>query len=147
MPRGDRVDLQDRVAVEELGLPPTLEKTDMRSRFILAAGLFLAGCGSGDEGPTVIDGSSPEAFGRTLSAAKSDLGPQDRVKFEAALAEFRARTFAKAKTRQDYQRRLRDGLDGLTSPAVVAQFDKDVDRVGGKAADAVFDAKRALSGQ
>jgi hypothetical protein len=119
----------------------------MRSRIILAAGLFLAGCGSGADGPTVIDGSSPEAFSRTLSAAKSDLGPQDRVKFEAALAEFRARTFAKAKTRQDYQRRLRDGLDGLTSPAVVAQFDKDVNRVGGKAADAVFDAKRALSGQ
>jgi hypothetical protein len=35
-------------------------------------------------------------------------------------------------------------MDGLTAPAIVRQFNKDVDRVGGKAADAVFDAKRVL---
>ena len=39
---------------------------------------------------------------------------------------------------------MRRGMDGLTAPAIVRQFDKDVDRVSGKAADAMFDAKRAL---
>jgi hypothetical protein len=118
----------------------------MRSVLMFFASILLAACGMGQEGPTVIDGSSPEAFERTLGAAKGDLGPQDRLKFEAALAEFRTNTFARADNRQDYQRRLRDGLDGLTAPAVVAQFNKDVDRVGGQAADAVFDAKRLLQG-
>ena len=117
----------------------------MRSSLLLPAFLFLCACGGGSGGPTVIDGSSPEAFARTLDAAKGDVGPKDRVKLEAALTEFRAHTFAKASTRQDYQRRLREGLDGLTAPAIVAQFNKDVDRVGGQAADAVFDAKRALT--
>ena len=117
----------------------------MRSSLLLSACLLLCACGTGEAGPTVIDGSSAEAFDRTLGAAKRDVSPKDRIKFEAALAEFRAQTFAKASTRQDYQRRLREGLDGLTAPAVVAQFDKDVDRVSGQAADAVFDAKRALT--
>ena len=119
----------------------------MRSTLMLSACLLLAACGVGADGPTVIDGSSPEAFSETMSAAKSDLGPKDRIKFEAALAEFRTRTFAKADSRQEYQRLLREGLDGLTAPRVVAQFNKDVDRVGGQAADAVFDAKRAIKGQ
>lgn len=119
----------------------------MRSVLLFSACVLLGACGTGQDGPTVIDGSSAEAFDRTLSAAKGDLGPKDRLKFEAALAEFRTRTFARADNRQDYQRRLRDGLDGLTAPAVVNQFNKDVDRVNGQAADAVFDAKRALQGK
>jgi hypothetical protein len=119
----------------------------MRRFLILFTCLVVAACGGGAPSPTVIDGSSPESFGQTLSAAKRDVGPKDRIKFEAALAEFRAQTFAKAADRQEYQRRLRQGLNGLTAPQVVAQFNKDVDRVGGQAADAVFDAKRALKGQ
>lgn len=112
---------------------------------VLIGCALLAACGPG-EGPVVIDGSSQAAFERTLAAAKADLGPRDRVKFEAALAEHRARMFAKADDRQQYQRLVRAGLDGLTAPRIVAQFNKDVDRVGGQAADAVFDAKRALKG-
>ena len=45
------------------------------------------------------------------------------------------------------RRLLRKGLNGLTAPRIVEQFDRDVDRVGGQAADAVFDAKRALNGK
>jgi hypothetical protein len=107
--------------------------------------LMLAACG-GDNGPTVIDGSSQEAFDATFSAAKKDVGPRDRLKLEAALAEYRARTFAKADDRAEFQRLYREGLDGLTTPAIAAQFDNDTARVGGKAADAIFDAKRALKG-
>jgi hypothetical protein len=119
----------------------------VRSFLTLSVCLVLCACSGGTDGPAVIDGSSPEALNRTLAAAKRDLGPKDRLKFEAALAEFRARTFAKADSRQEYQKLLRDGLDGLTGPRVVAQFNKDVDRVGGDAADAAFDVKRVLKGQ
>ena len=119
----------------------------MRPWLLLSACFLVSACGYGSEEPTVIDGSSAEAFNRTLSDAKSDLGPKDRLKFEAALSEFKARTFAKADSRQEYQRMLRKGLDGLTAPRIVSQFNRDVDRVGGQAADAVFDAKRALNGR
>jgi hypothetical protein len=117
----------------------------MRAWLPLMTGLLVASCGLGSDGPTVIDGSSQEAFERSLAQAKRDLGPKDRLKFEAALTEYRGRMFAKADSRQEYNRRIREGLDGLTAPRVVAQFNADVDRVGGKAADAVFDAKRAIS--
>jgi len=119
----------------------------MRPLILLSTCLLVAACGFGASTPTVIDGSSAAAFDQTLRAAKADLGPRDRLKFEAALSEFKARTFARADSRQEYQRLLRKGLNGLTAPRVVEQFDRDVDRVGGQAADAVFDAKRALNGR
>jgi hypothetical protein len=119
----------------------------MRPSFLIYACLLVSACNLGRDEPTVIDGTSVEAFDRTLSAAKADLGPKDRLKFEAALSKFKARTFAKADSRQEYNRLLRKGLNGLTAPRIVAQFNKDVDRVGGKAADAVFDAKRVFNGK
>jgi hypothetical protein len=119
----------------------------MRLTVLLCASLVVSACSFGSDEPTVIDGSSTEAFEHTLAAAKADLGPKDRLKFEAALSEFKARTFAKADSRRDYNRQLREGLDGLTAPRVVAQFNRDVDRVEGQAADAVFDAKRVLNGR
>lgn len=119
----------------------------MRTLILLPACLVASACGVGPSAPTVIDGTSAATFDRTLSAAKADLGPKDRLKFEAALSEFKARTFARADSRQEYQRLLRKGLNGLTAPRIVDQFDRDVDRVGGQAADAVFDAKRALNGK
>ncbi len=109
---------------------------------VLAA---LAACG-GPEQPTVIDGSSDKAFKRTLSAAKGDLGPKDRLKFEAAYAEYRAQVFADADNRQEYARLLREGMDGLTAPRIVAKFDENTKKAGEDAADAIFDAKRALRG-
>ncbi len=117
----------------------------MRPLILLSACLLVSACGVGASAPTVIDGSNAATFDQTLRAAKADLGPKDRLKFEAALSEFKARTFAKANSRQEYPRLLRKGLDGLTAPRVVDQFNRDVDRVGGQAADAVFEAKRALN--
>jgi hypothetical protein len=111
----------------------------------IVACLLLAAC-DGPRAPTVIDGSSEQAFETTLAAARKDVSGGDRLKVEAALAEYRARTFAKADDRQEFQRLYRQGLDGLTTPAIAAQFDKDTARIGRQAADAVFDAKRALKG-
>jgi hypothetical protein len=118
----------------------------VRLPLLLAACLSLTACGSGETSPTVIDGSSKASYEQTLGQAKRDLGAKDRLKFEAALTEFKARMFARANTRTDYEHMVREGMDGLTAPAIVAQFDKDTDRVRGQAADAVFDAKRALKG-
>jgi hypothetical protein len=117
----------------------------MRPLILLSVCLLASACGVGASVPTVIDGSSATTFAQTLHVAKADLGPKDRLKFEAALSEFKARTFANANSRQEYQRLLRQGLNGLTAPRIVDQFDQDVDRVGGQAADAVFEAKRALN--
>jgi len=117
----------------------------MRPINLLTACFLASACGVDASAPTVIDGSSAATFDQTLSPAKADLGPKDRLKFEAALSEFKARTFAKANSRQEYQELLRKGLNGLTAPRIVDQFNRDVDRVGGQAADAVFEAKRALS--
>jgi hypothetical protein len=108
--------------------------------------LVLSACG-GNDAPTVIDGSSQEAYEQTLSEAKSELGPQDRLKFETALAEFRAQMFAKADDRQEYKRLVREGLDGLTAPRIVSEFNRNVDKVGKGAADALFDAKRVIVGR
>ena len=109
--------------------------------------LMLVSCGFGNDAPAVIDGSSAEAFDRTLAEARSDLGPQDRLKFEAALTEFRAQTFAKADDRQEYQRLVRQGMNGLTAPAIVAKFDENAKKAGNDAADAIFEAKRAIAGR
>ena len=111
----------------------------------LIAFAALAACG-GPEEPTVIDGSSAEAFKRSLAAAKGDLGPKDRLKFEAAYAEYKTQTFADADNRQQYERMLREGMDGLTAPRIVAKFDENAEKARNDAADAIFDAKRALKG-
>lgn len=115
----------------------------MRFVTLLIACNLLVAC-SRNDGPTVIDGSSQASFESSLAAARRDVGPKDRIKLEAAIREHQARMFAKADNRQEYERLVRQGMDGLTAPAIVRQFNKDVDRVGGKAADAVFDAKRVL---
>jgi hypothetical protein len=117
------------------------------SRPLALLALFLLPACGGGAAPTVIDGSSQEAYDRTLAEAKGELGPQDRLKFETALAEFRAQMFAKADDRQEYKRLVREGMDGLTAPRIVGEFNRNVDKVGKDAADALFDAKRAIVGR
>jgi hypothetical protein len=107
---------------------------------------LLGACSFGGDEPTVIDGSSAEAFEQTLREAKRELGPKDRIKFETALAEFRAQMFAKAGTRQEYQRLVRKGMDGLTAPLIVSKFNSNVDKAGRDVADTVFSVKRAITG-
>lgn len=108
--------------------------------------LSLSACGLGDKEPTVIDGSSAEAYARTMSEARSDLTPKERLKFEAALTEYKAQMFARADNRQEYNRLVQEGMDGLTAPAIVRAFDVNAERARTGAADAIFDAKRLLTG-
>jgi hypothetical protein len=110
----------------------------------LMIAFFCTACG-GAEQPIVIDGSTKQSFDRTLAEAKSDLKPTERVKFEVALGEFKARMFAGADNKEDYDRRVRDGLNGLTAPAIVAKFDENAQKLRDDATDAVFDAKRAVA--
>ena len=109
--------------------------------------LLCSACGFGSGEPVQINGSSKEAYASTLAEAKGDLGPKDRVKFELALGEFKARMFAKANDRTEYDRLVRQGMDGLTAPAIVAKFDENTKKLGNDAANTVFDAKRALTGR
>ena len=118
----------------------------MRALAVTAA-LLLAGCGFGESEPTVIDGSSPEAFDRTVAAARSELGPRDRLKFEAALTALRGKQFAAASDRIEYGRRIRAALDGQTAPEIVAGVDSWSKQIGTDAADAVFEVKRQVQGQ
>jgi len=117
-------------------------------RLTFAALFLLASCGLGEAAaPTVIDGSSAEAFDRTVAAARAELGPRDRLKFEAALTALRGRQFAAATDRIAYQRRIRAALDGQTAPDIVAGVDGWTKRAGTDAADAAFEVKRQVQGR
>ena len=116
-------------------------------RLALGGALLLAACGLGQSEPTVIDGSSPEAFKRTVAEARRELGPRDRLKFEAALTALRGRQFAAASDRLEYNRRIREALDGQTAPEIVAGVDSWTERAGTDAADALFEAKRKVQGR
>ncbi|WP_126174209.1 hypothetical protein [Altericroceibacterium xinjiangense] len=118
----------------------------MRKMVVLLGSALLAGCATVSTGPAVIDGSTAAAFEQTLGKARDDLSLKDRLKFEAALTEFRAQMFARADNRQEYQELVRQGLSGLTAPAIVEEFDRNTRKLGTDAADAIFNLKRALGG-
>jgi hypothetical protein len=80
--------------------------------FALVAG--LAGCS--EAAPTRIDGSSPEAFARTTTAARRDLPVADRLMFDAAIATMPSRRYAD----HDPQAKARVAFDGMTAADVVA---------------------------
>ena len=80
--------------------------------FALVAG--LAGCS--EAAPTRIDGSSPEAFARTTTAARRDLPVADRLTFDAAIATMPSRRYAD----HDPQAKARVAFDGMTAADVVA---------------------------
>ena len=112
----------------------------------LLAILALPACDllGGASEPTVIDGSTPEAFARTVGEARGELGPRDRLKFEAALTAMRGRQFAAANDKVEFDRRMRRALDGQTAPQIVAGVDQWTERFGDKAVDGAFDVKREL---
>ncbi len=76
--------------------------------------LALAACSS--DPPTVIDGSSPQAFARTAEAARDDLPVADRLDFDRAIATVPARRYGE----RDPAAAARTAFDGMTAADVVA---------------------------
>ena len=80
----------------------------------LAGLLLLAGCR--DQPPTVIDGSSAEAFERTTAKARFDLPDADRLAFDRAIRTVGGRRHANT----DPAALARTTFDGMTAAEVVA---------------------------
>jgi hypothetical protein len=86
----------------------------LRPSFVAAAlVLALAGC---HKAPTVIDGSSPQAFERTTEKARRDLSIKDRLTFDTAIRTVGGRRFAD----NDPEAKARQAFDGMTAADVVA---------------------------
>ena len=83
-------------------------------RAAAAALLFLfAGCG--DRQPTVIDGSSQEAFERTSTEARRELPDADRIVYDRALRTIGGRRHG----HRDPDALARTTFDGMTAAQVV----------------------------
>lgn len=85
----------------------------MRPAAALVALALLAAC-SND--PTVIDGSSAEAFAKTTEKARRDLPIKDRLTFDAALRNPGGGRFGT----KDVEAVARQAYDGMTAFDVVA---------------------------
>ena len=79
---------------------------------VLAAG--LSACSG--KAPTVIDGSSPEAFARTTEAARREIPDADRLAFDRALHTVSGRRYAN----RDPEALARVTFNGMTARDVVA---------------------------
>jgi hypothetical protein len=76
--------------------------------------MVLAGCEN--QQPVVIDGSSPQAFERTASAARRQLPDADRIVFDRAIRTVGGRRHAE----RDPNALARVTFDGMTASQVVA---------------------------
>jgi hypothetical protein len=83
---------------------------------LLAAPLILLAVACSERPPTVIDGSSPEAFERTAARARRDLPDADRMIFDKAIKTIGGRRFAE----KDPDALARVTFDGMTAADVVA---------------------------
>ena len=108
----------------------------------LALTIMLAACGGG--APTVIDGSSPERFKETMAAARAELTPGDRARFEAAVKLVQVSSFAKADSRTEMEARVRRKLDGKTAEAVIADYQEKQTAATDSVIEGVFDLKREI---
>lgn len=85
----------------------------MKQWVALAAVALLAAC---SKAPTVIDGSSPEAFAETTEDARRDLPIKDRLTFDAALHNPGGLRFGN----KDAEAMTREAYHGMTAFDVVA---------------------------
>jgi hypothetical protein len=76
--------------------------------------LFVSACS--EPPPTVVDGSSPEAFERTTAQARRDLPDADRIIFDKAIKTIGGRRFAE----RDPDALARVTFDGMTAADIVA---------------------------
>lgn len=84
----------------------------MRLLPLLLAAL-IAGC---SKAPTIIDGSSPQAFEKTTEKARRDLPIKDRLVFDAALRNPAGRRYGNI----DIDGAAREAFHGMTAFDVVA---------------------------
>ena len=85
-------------------------------RRALSALLVLLASACTDGEPTVIDGSSPEAFERTTRQARREIPDADRLDFDRAIRGIQGRRFAA----DDPQALARVTFNGMTARQVVA---------------------------
>lgn len=85
----------------------------MRSTAFLLLAALLAAC---TKAPTVIDGSSPEAFEKTVEKARRDLPIKERLTFDAAIHNPYGRRYGQS----DSKALARESYDGMTAFDVVA---------------------------
>lgn len=84
----------------------------MRTAFLLSV-LLLAAC---SKAPTVIDGSSQEAFEKSVEKARRDLPIKERLTFDAAIHNPIGRRYGQS----DLKALARESYDGMTAFDVVA---------------------------
>lgn len=85
----------------------------MRLRAAFLAALLIGAC---SRTPTVIDGSSPQAFEETTEKARRDLPIKERLTFDAALHNPGGRRFGS----RDSEAMAREAYHGMTAFDVVA---------------------------
>ena len=85
-------------------------------RPLAAAALTLAAAACGDRQPTVIDGSSPQAFERTVAQARREIPDADRLAFDRAIRTVGGRRHSE----RDADALARITFDGMTAAEVVA---------------------------
>ncbi|QNM82736.1 hypothetical protein H8M03_12220 [Sphingomonas sabuli] len=93
----------------------------MRVAVLLACA--LAGCGSNE--PTVIDGSSAQAFEASVSRAREDLPDGDRMTFDRAIRTVGGRWMGNP----DPDKAARVTFNGMTAAEIVA--DQEARETGG----------------
>jgi hypothetical protein len=89
-----------------------LANASMKVPILLTAAL-LAAC---SKSPTVIDGSTPEAFAETTEDARRDLSIKDRLTFDTAIRTVGGRRHAS----NDPEAMARQSFHGMTAKDVVA---------------------------
>ena len=85
----------------------------MRWKAAYVAAAVLAAC---SKAPTVIDGSSPEAFADTTEQARRDLPIRDRLLFDAAIRNPGGPRYGE----RDMEAVSREAYHGMTAADVVA---------------------------
>ena len=84
----------------------------MRPAALLLTAILL-GC---SKAPTIIDGSSPQAFEKTTEKARRDLPIKDRLTFDAALRNAGGLRYAT----RDPEALAREAYNGMTAFDVIA---------------------------
>jgi len=85
----------------------------MKFKAAIVALAILAAC---SKAPTIIDGSSPQAFAKTTEKARRDLPVKDRLTFDAALRNTGGQRFSS----KDPEADARQAYHGMTAFDVVA---------------------------